>query len=166
LGLDNAGKTTVLKKYCHENIDEIEPTIGFNIQTIDHSGYTINLWDVGGQKSIRAYWRNYYEKTDGIIWVIDSADVLRMDMCRVELDTVVHQERLAGASLLILANKQDVVGATSPNDIASFLELHTHEKYSNRHWKIQPCSAVTGDGLRDGIDWIVEDIGNRIFLLS
>ena len=65
-GLDNAGKTTILRKFCGEPIDKIEPTLGFNIKTLVHSGgYTLNFWDVGGQKSIRAYWRNYFESTDG-----------------------------------------------------------------------------------------------------
>jgi ADP-ribosylation factor-like protein 2 len=167
LGLDNAGKTTVLKRYCGENISTVEPTLGFNIQTVHHAaGYTLNMWDVGGQKSIRAYWRNYFESTDGIIWVVDSADTIRLDVCRAELRNLLQQERLAGASLLVLANKQDVVGALSPRDIEAFLELRGHDSFKNRHWTIQPCSAVTGDGLQEGIDWIVGDIGSRIFMLA
>ena len=65
LGLDNAGKTTVLRKLCDEDISVIEPTLGFNIKTLDYAGYKLNIWDVGGQQTIRAYWRNYFEKTDG-----------------------------------------------------------------------------------------------------
>ena len=61
LGLDNAGKTTVVKKLCGEPIDTITPTLGFQIQSLAHKGYNLNLWDVGGQRSIRAYWRNYFE---------------------------------------------------------------------------------------------------------
>lgn len=80
LGLDNAGKTTILKKFNGEEIDSISPTLGFNIQTLEHRGYKLNCWDVGGQKSLRSYWRNYFEQTDGLIWVVDSADRMRLEV--------------------------------------------------------------------------------------
>lgn len=69
LGLDNAGKTTVMKKLCGEDVTEISPTVGFNIKTLEYNRYMLNIWDVGGQKSIRPFWRNYFEQTDGIVWV-------------------------------------------------------------------------------------------------
>jgi ADP-ribosylation factor-like protein 2 len=165
LGLDNAGKTTILKKFCGQPIDMIEPTTGFNIQTLQLAGYNLNLWDVGGQKSIRAYWRNYFEQTDGVLWVVDSADIRRLEQCKQELLQLLQQERLAGASLLIFANKQDVAGALTSAQIAETLELDG-EQYKNRHWSIHSCSAVTGEGLKEGIDWIVQDIASRIFMLS
>jgi ADP-ribosylation factor-like protein 2 len=153
-----------LRKFSGEPIDTIEPTLGFNIKTLFHRSYTLNLWDVGGQKSIRSYWRNYFEATDGLIWVVDSSDRLRLDLCREELETLLQQERLAGASLLIFANKQDVTGALSGNEICQLLELGKLSQ--DRHWSIISCSAVTGDGLVEGMDWIVEDVANRIFMLS
>lgn len=140
-GLDNAGKTTILKRFNGEPIDTISPTLGFNIKTLEHrgkkwvtdfmiilimwlfnnsfikSGYTLNLWDVGGQKSLRSYWRNYFESTDGLVWVVDAADRMRMDACRDELNILLQEERLAGATLLVLANKQDLPGALSAQEI-------------------------------------------------
>lgn len=116
-GLDNAGKTTILKRLNGENIDTIEPTLGFNINTLEHRGYTLNFWDVGGQKSLRSYWRNYFESTDGLVWVVDSADKMRLDNCKAELHNLLQEERLAGATLLILANKQDLPGALPSKDI-------------------------------------------------
>jgi ADP-ribosylation factor-like protein 2 len=166
LGLDSAGKTTILKRFCGEPIDKIEPTLGFNIQSLQHAGYTLNLWDVGGQKSIRAYWRNYFESTDGLVWVVDSTDRMRLELCKQELLDLLQQERLAGASLLLFANKQDIVGALSASDIADVLELNTNKQYDNRHWSIHACSAVTGEGLIEGRGWIVDDIGNRIYMLA
>lgn len=126
--------------------------------------YKLNIWDVGGQQTIRAYWRNYFELTDGLIWVVDSADQRRLDDCKKELFDLLTQEKLAGASLLIFANKQDLAGALSLEEIAAFLEL-TSAQFKNRHWKIVGCSAMTGNGLAEGIDWIVRDISDRIFLL-
>ena len=70
LGLDNAGKTTVIKKFSGEDISTISPTLGFQIQTLEYRGFRLNIWDVGGQKTIRSYWRNYFEQTDGLIWVV------------------------------------------------------------------------------------------------
>lgn len=116
-GLDNAGKTTILKKLNGEDIDLIEPTLGFNINTLEHRGYTLNVWDVGGQKSLRSYWRNYFECTDGLVWVVDSADKMRLNNCKAELEKLLQEERLAGATLLVLANKQDVPGALSSKEI-------------------------------------------------
>jgi ADP-ribosylation factor-like protein 2 len=164
LGLDNAGKTTILKKFNGEDITEISPTLGFNIKSLEHEGYTLNVWDVGGQVTIRSYWRNYFEKTDGLIWVVDSADSRRLLQCKEELHALLGQEKLAGASLLIFANKQDVPGALSKDEIAEILEL---DKISEtRHWRIQSCSAVTGEGLIDGVDFVVGDIASRIFMLE
>lgn len=77
----------------------------------------MNVWDVGGQKSLRSYWRNYFECTDGLVWVVDSADKARLSNCKAELETLLQEERLAGATLLVLANKQDVPGALSSKEI-------------------------------------------------
>merc|ERR1711988_1897531 len=161
LGLDNAGKTTVTKKFNGENIDDIAPTLGFNITTLDYKGFRLNLWDVGGQKTIRSYWRNYFEETDGVVWVVDSADVRRLEDCRQELHDLLRQEKLAGASLLVLANKQDLAGALQASEIQKVLQLESLER---RHWHIRPCSAVTGAGLADGVAWLVEDIQSRIYM--
>ncbi|TYH06226.1 hypothetical protein ES288_A08G139900v1 [Gossypium darwinii] len=109
--LDNSGKTTIVLKINGEDTSVISPTLGFNIKTITYQKYTLNIWDVGGQRTIRSYWRNYFEQTDGLVWVVDSSDLRRLDDCKMELDTLLKEERLSRASLLILANKQDIKGA-------------------------------------------------------
>jgi len=91
-GLDNAGKTTILKKFSNEDISTISPTLGFNIKTLEHRGFKLNIWDVGGQKSIRSYWRNYFEQTDAIVWVVDSADKRRLVDCKAELLGLLQEE--------------------------------------------------------------------------
>jgi ADP-ribosylation factor-like protein 2 len=121
------------------------------------------VWDVGGQRTIRAYWRNYFEQTDAVVWVVDSADTARIEQCRAELHSLLTQEKLAGASLLVLANKQDLAGALTCEQIAEALDLSS-EAFATRHWRIQPCSAVTGDGLVTGIDWVVRDIAARVLV--
>tara|TARA_A100001015_G_scaffold156625_1_gene173860 strand:- start:1391 stop:1951 length:561 start_codon:yes stop_codon:yes gene_type:complete len=165
LGLDNAGKTTVMKKISGEDVESIDPTVGFNIKSLEYMGYTLNMWDVGGQKSIRAYWRNYFEQTDGIIWVIDSVDRWRLEECRLQLRDILSQEKLAGASLLILANKQDLGGALSYEEISKLLGLGDDD-IAGRHFSIFGCSAKTGQGLEPGFQWVVNDISSRIFMMS
>jgi len=160
LGLDNAGKSSVIKSFKGESINELSPTLGFEIRTIEIQGYRVNCWDVGGQSTIRAYWRNYFETTDGVVWVVDSADRNRMMDCKKELDSILQQERLAGASLLIFANKQDIQGALTANEIATILDLNSITK---RHWSIVPCSAQNRTGIVDGFEWIINDIGSRLF---
>jgi ADP-ribosylation factor-like protein 2 len=164
LGLDNAGKTTILKRINGEDINDISPTLGFNIKTIQHNLYKLNIWDVGGQKSIRSYWKNYFEQTDGLIWVVDSADRAdRFEDCKKELQELLKEERLSGASLLIFANKQDLPSAKSLIEIKDLLGL---DDAVTHHWNIFDCSAVSGNNLLKGVDWIVEDVAKRIYMLD
>ncbi|ALC45458.1 Arf84F [Drosophila busckii] len=163
LGLDNAGKTTILKRFNGESIDTISPTLGFNIKTLEHNGYTLNMWDVGGQKSLRSYWRNYFECTDGLVWVVDSADRMRMEMCKDELQVLLKEERLAGATLIVLCNKQDLPGALSSNEIKEILRL---DDITTHHWLVAGVSAVTGEKLLSSMDWLIDDIAKRIFTLD
>eukprot|EP01130_Rhizamoeba_saxonica_P016457 TRINITY_DN760_c0_g1_i2.p1 TRINITY_DN760_c0_g1~~TRINITY_DN760_c0_g1_i2.p1 ORF type:complete len:122 (-),score=22.59 TRINITY_DN760_c0_g1_i2:270-635(-) len=94
IGLDNAGKTTIVKRFSNQDINTVSPTLGFQIQTLQYQGFQLNFWDIGGQSSLRAYWRNYYEETDGLIWVVDSADQLRLDICKEELHKLLSEEVL------------------------------------------------------------------------
>jgi len=164
VGLDNAGKTTIVKRINGEDTSSISPTLGFNIKTMQYNSFRLNIWDVGGQKTLRSYWRNYYEQTDGMVWVVDSSDLRRLNDCRHELHGLLKQEKLAGASLLIFANKQDIKGAMTPQEIARVLNLEVMD--GSRHWQIIGCSAVTGEGLLAGFDWLVSDIGSRIYMLE
>ena len=161
LGLDNSGKTTIVKKFNGEDINSISPTLGFNIKTLYFHDFKLSIWDVGGQVSIRTYWRNFFEQTDGLIWVIDSSDAGRLATCKRELHDLLKQEKLAGASLLVFYNKSDISGSLKLDEIKDFLEL---DKIQSRHWAILPSSGVTGSGLYQGMDWMISDISNRIFM--
>lgn len=163
LGLDASGKTTIVKQLKGEPIDTISPTLGFNIETLLYQQYTMHIWDIGGQISLRSYWRNYYECTDGIIWVVDSADTRRLHDCRNELHKLLSNDKLDGATLLILANKCDLTSSMDADKISEILELHNIQ---NRHCYIVQCSAVTGVGLDNGIEWLINDIANRIYFIQ
>ncbi|KAI0318111.1 ADP-ribosylation factor family-domain-containing protein [Amylostereum chailletii] len=160
LGLDNAGKTTILKKLNGEDIMSVSPTLGFNIKTFVHGRYTLNIWDVGGQRTLRPYWRNYFEQTDALVWVVDSGDRLRMQDCKEELHSLLQEDRLAGASLLVLANKQDIQGSMRDHEIEQALEL---PMIKSHEWRIIACSAVTGENLVKGLDWVVGNVASRLY---
>ncbi|KAF7846528.1 hypothetical protein BT93_L4195 [Corymbia citriodora subsp. variegata] len=161
LGLDNAGKTTIVKMIMNEDVNTVSPTLGFIIKTIDFQGYKLNIWDVGGQKTIRSYWRNYFEKTDALIWVVDATDRLRIEDCRAELRGLLKEERLSGASLLVFLNKIDIVGCMSREEVRYKLEL---DNIATHKWTIVECSAITGHNLKAGLGWVVQDARDRLFL--
>ncbi|ORY91768.1 ADP-ribosylation factor family-domain-containing protein [Leucosporidium creatinivorum] len=166
LGLDNAGKTTIVKRILGEDVNEVSPTLGFNIRTIMHQGYSLNVWDIGGQTSLRPYWRNYFETTDAVIWVVDSSDRERMEDCRRELRELLQEERLAGASLLVFANKQDIAGGMTSEEISEALQLPLLVSHTSH---IQACSArsastTEGDQrIWDGLDWVVKEVARRVY---
>jgi len=91
----------------------------------------LNIWDVGGQKSLRSYWRNYFETTDGLIWVVDSADRRRLDDCKKELHQLLQEERLLGATLLVFANKQDLPGALSAEEVKEVRVMSRKGQYES-----------------------------------
>uniref|UniRef100_A0A9L0RMK7 ADP-ribosylation factor-like protein 3 n=2 Tax=Boreoeutheria TaxID=1437010 RepID=A0A9L0RMK7_HORSE len=146
LGLDNAGKTTLLKQLASEDISHITPTQGFNIKSVQSQGFKLNVWDIGGQRKIRPYWRNYFENTDILIYVIDSADRKRFEETGQELAELLEEEKLSCVPVLIFANKQDLLTAAPASEIAEGLNLHT---IRDRVWQIQSCSALTGEGIQD-----------------
>ncbi|KAM9604178.1 ADP-ribosylation factor-like protein 3 [Morphnus guianensis] len=194
LGLDNAGKTTLLKRLASEEVSTITPTQvgaaggqgsgraagptlplgdagvcvsaqGFNIKSVHSHGFKLNVWDIGGQRSIRPYWKKYLGSTDLLvsgaatrsppqphawrpvpsIYVIDSADQKRFEETGQELAELTEEESLTGVPLLVFANKQDLVTAAPAAEIAEGLSLHT---YRDREWQIQACSALSGEGVQ------------------
>lgn len=195
LGLDNAGKTSVMHALLGTpplGVDgeptPIAPTVGFDIHTLtvgspvsdsaagttaslsvpgggdigDGSAATntIHVWDVGGQASIRPFWRNYFDATDGLLFVVDAADPARLPAAGRVMAQVCKEERLAGVPLCVLANKQDVPGAMDARSVAAALGLLGEEGRGaqgeeeggvgligdKRHWMVFPCTAMGGGG--------------------
>lgn len=153
LGLDNAGKTTLLKQLANEEATNISPTTGFNIKSVQTQGFTLNVWDIGGQRSIRPYWKNYYEHTNCLIYVVDSTDSKRLEETSLELEDLLKEDDLKEVPVLIFANKQDVSTANRVEKIAKDLSLNT---IRGRAWQVQPCSAKTGEGVQPGIEWLLK----------
>ena len=150
---DNAGKTSVLTYLSKESLDEVMPTQGFNVKQIcSGSGITLNAWDIGGQRAIRPYWRNYFDKSHALCFVVDSSDEIRLKESAEELEGLLEEEKLRGVPLLVLANKQDLLSALTPVEIEESLNLKKH----SRMIKVHGCSTKTGEGMEDGLKWLVK----------
>jgi small GTP-binding protein len=151
VGLDAAGKTTILYQLKMGETVKTIPTIGFNVETLDYKGLNFTVWDVGGQDKIRVLWKHYYQNTDGLIFVVDSNDKDRVDDAAEELKKMLNEEELKDCVVLVMANKQDLNGAMSPNEITDKLGL---SQLKGRQWLVQGTSATTGQGLKEGLDWM------------
>ena len=154
LGLDAAGKTTILYKLkLNETIHAI-PTIGFNVETVSPvQNVTCTVWDVGGQDKIRPLWKHYFNQTDGLIFVVDSADKERFSQAKEELFWILDSDEMIGVPVVVLANKQDLPNAVKPPEIATKLAM-SHVR--NRQWYVQGTCGTTGEGLVDAMAELVK----------
>ncbi|VDO00477.1 unnamed protein product [Rodentolepis nana] len=151
VGLDAAGKTTILYKLKLGEIVTTIPTIGFNVETVEYKNVNFTVWDVGGQDKIRPLWRHYFQNTQGLIFVVDSNDVERISEAKEELYRMLGEDELRDAVLLVFANKQDLPNACPASEITRRLDLN---KLKNRDWYIQATCATSGSGLYEGLDWM------------
>lgn len=162
LGLDNAGKTTLLYKMQLGTVAETIPSkiysaISFNVETVVYRNIKLQVWDLGGQGSLRPYWRCYYQGTNAIIYVVDSADTTRLNLAREELTAMLSEGELQGVPLLVLANKQDLPGALGDAEVTQGLGL---QSIRNRQWQIFRSSIVTNLGVAEALDWLVSQINS------
>jgi len=158
VGLDAAGKTTILYKLKLGEVVTTIPTIGFNVETVEYKNICFTVWDVGGQDKIRPLWRHYYQNTNGLIFVVDSNDRDRIEDAREELQKMLNEDEMRDAIILVFANKQDLPNAMTAAEITDKLGLHN---LRNRQWFIQSACATTGDGLYEGLDWLAQKLASR-----
>ncbi|KAK7500806.1 hypothetical protein BaRGS_00008050 [Batillaria attramentaria] len=156
VGLDAAGKTTILYKLKLGEIVTTIPTIGFNVETVEYKNISFTVWDVGGQDKIRPLWRHYFQNTQGLIFVVDSNDRERVGEASDELHRMINEDELRDAKILVFANKQDLPNAMSTREIQEKLGLHS----LRRDWFIQATCATSGDGLYEGLDWLSTKLKN------
>jgi len=167
LGLDSAGKTTALYRLKFDQYLNTVPTIGFNCEKVKGTlgrakGISFLVWDVGGQEKLRPLWKSYTRCTDGIVFVLDSVDVERMEEAKMELVRTARSPENTGVPILILANKQDLPGAREPKELEKLLGLHELGGSTTSHmWHVQPACAITGDGLHEGMEALYEMILKR-----
>jgi ADP-ribosylation factor protein 1 len=167
IGLDNAGKTTILYKLKLGEFLNTIPTIGFNVETVEYKKISFTIFDIGGQDRIRALWRHYYYNTDAVIFVIDSSDAERLDgnenkentnTVEHELSLMLNSDELKDSVFLFLANKQDRSSSLKISEIVDHLKLYN---LKNRQWFIQGTNALTGDGIYEGLDWLSKTLDKK-----
>ena len=125
-------------------------------------GVSFMIWDVGGQDKVRPLWRSYTRNTDGIVFVVDSVDMERIEEARIELLQTVRTTATTAAEsvpILVLANKQDLPGARDADDIEKLLNLN--ELSASHAWRVHSTCAVTGEGLDEGLENLYHMIAKR-----
>lgn len=156
VGLDNAGKTTILYQFLMNEVVHTSPTIGSNVEEIVCKNVHFFMWDIGGQESLRSSWQTYYSNTHFVLLVIDSTDRDRLPTTRHELTMMLTHDDLKKSNILVLANKQDVRGCMTASEISDKLDLTT---IKDHNWHIQSCCALTGEGLNAGLQWMLSQSG-------
>ncbi|XP_034390812.1 ADP-ribosylation factor 4-like [Cyclopterus lumpus] len=155
VGLDAAGKTTILYKLKLGEIVTTIPTIGFNVETVEYKNISFTVWDVGGQDKIRPLWRHYFQNTQGLIFVVDSNDRERVAESSEELTKMLNEDELKDAVLLVFANKQDLPNALSVSELTDKLGL---QSLRHKTWHIESTCATQGTGLYEGLDWLSKEL--------
>ncbi len=162
VGLDNAGKSMLINhlKPARNASFEVTATVGMSRESFTRGGFTFNVFDMAGGSTYRTLWETYYQGVDGIIFVVDSSDKLRLCVARDELDTLLGHKDIAGAPsvpMLFFANKMDLPGAQDPSEVSMQLGL----TQLTRPWQIAASNALTGEGVNAGIDWLVQVLNKR-----
>eukprot|EP00043_Microstomoeca_roanoka_P004331 m.49036 g.49036 ORF g.49036 m.49036 type:complete len:180 (-) comp12442_c1_seq2:297-836(-) len=155
VGLDNAGKTTILYQYLLSEVVVTSPTIGSNVEEVTYKNMHFVMWDIGGQESLRTSWTTYYTGAKALILVIDSTDRERLSLAKEELYRMLAHEDLQGSHVLVFANKQDLKGAMTSAEISKEFNLTSIKDHS---WHIQSCCGLTGEGLYEGLEWLTTKI--------
>lgn len=152
VGLDGAGKTTILYKLKVGEVISSIPTIGFNVEVVEYKNIRFTVWDIGGQMRIRHLWYHYFPNTSAVIFVVDAADIDRISEARLELHSMLEHDELRNAVLLVFANKQDLPRALSVSELAKNLSLHQLQQ----EWYVHATCAVLGNGLYEGLEYLRE----------
>ncbi|RMX74295.1 hypothetical protein D0869_12743 [Hortaea werneckii] len=134
--------------------EDLRPWTWRGVQALDSRGRA----RISGQTSIRPYWRCYYSNTAAVVFVIDSTDTERLETAAGELRAMLDEEELRDAALLVFANKQDQPGAKGAGEISESLRL---AELKDRNWSIMACSAIDGSGVSEGMDWLVQTVGEN-----
>ena len=150
-GLDNAGKSTILYKMANRD-EEVQTTVGFNVEKVKVGKITFSIWDVGGQDAARPLWRHYFAGTKALIFVFDSTDRDRLKMSISELENLLKAEQLSRCPILIFLNKQDCADKMDRTELQQL--LNGIEDLRSRTYLAQPAVATEGIGLVEGFKWL------------
>eukprot|EP00163_Fabomonas_tropica_P018047 TRINITY_DN3205_c0_g1_i2.p1 TRINITY_DN3205_c0_g1~~TRINITY_DN3205_c0_g1_i2.p1 ORF type:complete len:140 (-),score=19.48 TRINITY_DN3205_c0_g1_i2:416-835(-) len=117
----------------------------------------IIFWDLGGQKGLRTIWDRYYKEAHGLVFVLDAANPDRVQESKEAMEHILGHPDFRGVPVLLLANKNDIAPSSLVDDVIRSMALQ-NTAGSSRQCQIEACSALTGEGVEKGIDWLVERI--------
>ncbi|XP_072353154.1 ADP-ribosylation factor-like protein 15 isoform X3 [Scyliorhinus torazame] len=154
VGLTGSGKSSLLTQLCSENTDSIIPTTGFSIKAVPFQNAILNVKELGGAENIRKYWSRYYQGSQGVVFVLDSASSEDdLETARNELHSALQHPQLCTLPFLILANHQDKPAARSLQEIKKYFELEPLAR--GQRWILQPCSVENMDAVREGFNQFI-----------
>jgi GTP-binding protein SAR1 len=166
MGLDNAGKTTLLHMLTHDKLSVSEPTKHPGQEEFIIGNCKVKAFDLGGHESARRVWDDYHCAGDAVIYIIDCADRERFQEAKHELDKLLSIESMQNVPFLILGNKIDIQSACSEEELRHFMGLH-HTSGKNkldlgslkaqgiRPMELFMCSIVRKTGYTDGFEWLM-----------
>lgn len=165
LGLDNAGKTTLLRMLKDNRAVSAEPTIHPNTEELIVGQLKLKAFDLGGHETARRLWQDYTTTVDGVVFLVDAIDRQRFPEAKRELDNLLSSEELRGVPFLVLGNKIDMPSAASEEELKYALGLvDTYGKeVASQYYEndcgacpieVFMCSVVRRMGYKDAFQWL------------
>ncbi|CBZ25320.1 putative ADP-ribosylation factor-like [Leishmania mexicana MHOM/GT/2001/U1103] len=155
-GLDNSGKTTIINFMKPENqrSENIAATVGYNVDSFKRGNVYITAFDMSGAQKFRGLWESYYSNIDGVVFVIDSSDALRMCVVKDELEQMLNHAdlKMGKVPFVFFANKMDLAGAKTPMELTQILQLNS--LMGDHPMNIFASNALRGEGIHEGMDWL------------
>ncbi|XP_076175421.1 ADP-ribosylation factor-like protein 13B [Ptiloglossa arizonensis] len=174
VGLDNAGKTSVLNYISGDSDKNVLPTIGFRTISLRYKSYTVKIYDIGGSSQIRSLWTKYYSGIHGLIYVVDASDISRLTENKVVFGELISHECISGKPLLLLANKQDISGAIDELDLVENLDVERAANTMKCPTRVEICSCTGGEshsrdttiGIKNGYKWLLDTVVKNYSVLN
>jgi len=168
MGLDAAGKTSLLYRVKTNEIVTTIPTIGFNVELVTVNNVNLTVWDLGGQDKVRSLWHHYFQSMQGLIYVLDANDRDRLEKSKKEFYKIFKHDRMKDKEeipVLIYANKQDLPNAMSDEDVIKAFKLDESPSETEKeklpqikNWFVQKSVFTDGDGIQEGLKWLCDEI--------